>query len=139
MSISEFISKQISERQKLLTALHDIIITNDKNITAEIGSMMGKQMIIYNAGMFKYALASVKDYMSLHVLPMYGSPTIYSKYKALLPKAKFQKGCINFNNEEEMPLEIVQQLIQDCSKIDLLKMREEYLKSKKEKAKRVKP
>ena len=49
----------------------------------------------------------------------------------LLPLANFQKGCINFNNKNEMPIEIVRELIIDCSSFDLAKMREEYLKSKK--------
>lgn len=96
---------------------------------------MGKEMIIYNApGTFKYGLASVKNYMSLHVLPMYGSTIIYEKYKALLKDAAFQKGCINFNNAAEMPLKIVKELIIDCSKIDLRAIREEQLKARAKKA-----
>ena len=136
MTVEEHISKQLPERQELLTALHQTIIANDKTVTAVIGPMMGLEIIIYNApGTFKYGLGSGKAHMSLHVLPMYGSPVIYDKYKALLPKAKFQKGCINFKSEEEMPLNIVKQLIQECSKIDLLKLREEQLKNRKEKIK----
>ena len=135
MTALEFISQQPSERQKLLTQIHKIIIKEDKTVTADIEPMMRKEMIVYKSGIFKYGLSSVKNYMSLHLLPMYGSPVIYSKYKALLPKANFQKGCINFNNEEEMPLNIVKQLIHDCSKIDLLKIREDYIQSKKEKTK----
>ncbi len=97
--------------------------------------MMGKEMIIYNApGTFKYGLSSVKNYMSLHVLPMYGSPIIYEKYKGLLKEASFQKGCINFKSKDEMPLKIVKDLITDCSKIDLLAIREKYLKSKSKKS-----
>ena len=69
--------------------------------------------------------------MSLHVLPIYGSAVLYEKYKNLLKTANFQKGCINFKSEGDMPLEILKQLIHDCSKIDLLKIREEYIKSKK--------
>ena len=96
---------------------------------------MGKEMIIYNApGTFKYGLASVKNYMSLHILPMYGSPVLYEKYKALLKDAGFQKGCINFRNKNEMPLKIVKDLIADCSEIDLRALRENYLKSKSKKA-----
>jgi len=135
MTAEEFIAKQLPERQKLLTAIHKIIIAEDKTVTASVEPMMGKEIIVYKYGTFKYGLASTKKYLSLHLLPMYGSPNIYSKYKALLPKANFQKGCINFNNEEEMPLKIVKQLIHDCWKIDMLKIREEYLQSKKEKAK----
>ena len=98
--------------------------------------MMGKEMIVYKGrGMMKYALSSVKNYMSLHVLPMYGSPVLFSKYKSLLTKANFQKGCINFYTADEMPLNVVSQLIAECSKIDLVKIREDYLKEKKLKAK----
>jgi hypothetical protein len=71
--------------------------------------------------------------MSLHVLPMYGSAKIYDKYKGLLKDAKFQKGCINFTNKDEMPLKIVKDLITDCSKIDLRVIRENLLKSKSKK------
>lgn len=131
MTISEFISNQIEERQELLSQLHEIIIQNDNTVTAEIGPMMGKEMIIYNApGSFKYGLSSVKNYMSLHVLPMYSSSIIYDKYKGLLKKASFQKGCINFKNKDEMPLKIVRELIADCSEMDLRAIRENYLKSK---------
>jgi hypothetical protein len=132
MTVTEFISKQLPERQTQLTALHDSIIKNDTTVKAEIGPMMGQEIIIYNApGTFKYGLGSNKNHMTLHVLPMYGSSVIHSKYKALLSKAKFQKGCINFKNEDEMPLNIVEELIKDCSKIDMLKIREAYLKEKK--------
>lgn len=134
MTIEAFIAAQLPERQDLLTKVNAIIIKEDTTVIASIAPMMGKEMIIYNApGTFKYGLSSVKQYMSLHVLPMYGSEKIYTKYKALLPKAAFQKGCINFKNEEELPLKIVQQLIKDCAKIDLRAIREEYLKSKKNK------
>jgi hypothetical protein len=131
MSIAEFISAQPAERQELLSQLHEIIIQKDKTVTPVIAPMMGKAMIIYNApGSFKYGLSSVKNYMSLHVLPMYGSPVLYEKYKGLLKDASFQKGCINFKRKEEMPLKAVKDLITDCSKIDLRVLRENYLKSK---------
>lgn len=132
MTIESFIAQQLPERQDILAKINAIIIKEDKSVTATIGPMMGKDMILYNApGTFKYGLSSVKQYMSLHVLPMYGSEKIYSTYKALLPDAAFQKGCINFKTEKEMPLKIVRALIKDCAKIDLLALREAYLKSKK--------
>ena len=134
MSIQEFLSAQPADRQELLSQLHEIIIKTDKTVTPVIAPMMGKEMIIYNApGIFKYGLASVKNYMSLHVLPMYGSAVIYEKYKALLKEAGFQKGCINFKNKKEMPLNIVKELIADCSKVDLLAIRKKQLESKSKK------
>jgi len=134
MTISAFIASQPAERQQLLNELHEIILQKDQTVIAEIAPMMGKDMIIYNApGSFKYGLSSVKNYMSLHVLPMYGSAAIYDKYKALLSNASFQKGCINFKSKEEMPLKIVKELITECSKIDLRSLREEYLRNKQKK------
>jgi hypothetical protein len=120
MSIPEFLAKQDASRRELLFAIHQMIIDTDKKVIAKIDSMMGKEMIIYKCSdIFKYGLASVKNYMSLHIMPMYGSAKIYDKYVKLLSKAKFQKGCINFKNEDEMPLDILKQLINDCAKVDM--------------------
>ena len=134
MDIQTFISNQASERQSILTKIHNTILENDKSVEAVIEPMMGNEMIIYKAkNSMKYGLASVKNYMSLHLLPIYGSQPLHAKYQALLPKASFQKGCINFKDEAEMPIDIVQQLICDCAPIDLVKIREDYLKAKKAK------
>jgi hypothetical protein len=134
MSISEFISEQSPERQKLLKQIHESILKADKSVTAEIESMMGKEMIVYKFDSFKYGLASVKDHISLHLLPIYVTPDLHAKYKSLLKNASFQKGCINFKTEEEMPLKIVKALMADCAKIDLKSIRENQLKSKSKKS-----
>jgi hypothetical protein len=134
MKIEDYISRQPESRQSILVGIHQIITENDKNVIPEIGSMMGKEMIIYRERtQMKYGLASVKNYLSLHVMPIYGSPKLFAKYRALLTKAVFQKGCINFNNGVEMPLDIVKELIKDCAKVDLLKMKETYIKTRKNK------
>ncbi len=135
LSIAEYISNQLEERQELLNKIHEFIIREDKTVKPAVELMMGKEMIVYKApGIFKYGLSGMKNYMSLHVMPIYGSAAMYAKYKGLLNKANFQKGCINFKNEEEMPLKIVKQLMADCSKIDLRAMKEEYIKSKSKKS-----
>ena len=132
MTPEEYISEQPEERQGILARIHDIIINTDASIVAKVGTMMAKQMIIYeDRKVFKYGLASVKDYMSLHVLPMYGSPVIYGKYSKLLDKAKFQKGCINFKTADVMPLPIVKELIADCAPVDLVAMIEKMRASRK--------
>lgn len=134
MSIPDFLSKQDSERQHILKGIHSVIIEHDKTVIATVGKMMGKEMILYKAkGFFKYGLSGVKNYMSLHAMPIYASPKLHARYEALLNKAKFQKGCINFKSAEEMPPEIVTQLIADCSKIDLLAIMNEYKANKKKK------
>jgi hypothetical protein len=134
MTIDVHIAGQQADRQELLKALHEVITKNDKTVTASVGTMMGKEMILYHApGTFKYGLASVKSHLSLHVLPIYGSAPLHEKYEKLLPLAAFQKGCINFKNADEMPLDIATALISDCAIIDLRKVREAYLAAKKKK------
>jgi len=130
--VQDYIASQPQDRQQLLSNLHSLIVKNDQTVTACIEPMMGKEMIIYKGKqMMKYGLANGKNYLSLHVLPMYMHPTIYNKYKALLLNAIFQKGCINFTTAEQMPIAIVEQFITECALIDLEKMREEQLNRKK--------
>jgi hypothetical protein len=127
-----YISKTPSDRQDILTAIHNTIVEHDNTVLPVVEPMMGKEMIIYKGnGMMKYGLSSVKNYMSLHVLPIYMNPVLHAKYEPLLNKASFQKGCINFDKAEQMPLQILKDLITDCSKIDLLKIRQEQLAKKK--------
>jgi hypothetical protein len=112
MTPESYIQNEPAERQALMASIHAVVVRNDKTVTPVVEPMMGKTMIIYKSnGLMKYALAGAKNYMTIHVLPIYGSKTLYDKYHQLLPKASFQKGCINFNNEEELPLAIAAQLI----------------------------
>ncbi|KAK6033598.1 hypothetical protein OSTOST_00196 [Ostertagia ostertagi] len=134
--IDNYIAAQSNDRQAVLRQIHAIIITADKTVVAAVEPMMGKEMIVYKgSGLMKYGLAGVKNYMSLHVMPIYGSKPLYAKYQSLLPGAGFQKGCINFTSEQQMPLAIVQQLMAECAKIDLFKMKEDYQKAKRSKNK----
>jgi hypothetical protein len=134
MSITDHLNQQVPERQPLLTAIHNLVLKHDTSVEPVVGTMMGKEMILYNdRGSFKYGLANGKEHISLHVLPIYMNTELHGKYVALLPKAKVQKGCINFKNETEMPLNIVANLISDCAPIDLVAIRQQYLDSKKKK------
>ena len=133
MTPTEYISAQDPARREILANIHEIIVDTDKTIVATVGKMMAKEMILYHGpgNAFKYGLASVKDYMSLHVMPMYGFTAIYDKFSKLLDKAKFQKGCINFKKADEMPLPIVKELFAACEPIDLAAVVEQLKKSKK--------
>ena len=130
--VKNYIASQPADRQGILSDIHSIILQEDPSVTAGIEPMMGKEMILYKCkGMMKYGLAGVKNYMSLHVLPIYGSKILFDRYQSLLNKATFQKGCINFVTAEQMPLDSVRQLMSDCAKVDLKKIREEQLSERK--------
>jgi len=120
MSISEFISGAPEERQGVLNALHEAIMANDPTIIPVIKPMMGIEMILYEERCYmKYGLASTKNYMSLHCMPMYMNPTFHQRFEKLLPDAKFQKGCINFKDQATMPVAAVASIIADCSAISI--------------------
>lgn len=132
MTVPEFISTLPAERQSLITALHEAIIAGDTSVNPVIEPMMGKEMIIYKEGKYmKYGLASVKNYMSLHCLPMYMNPVLHGRYEPLLPDAKFQKGCINFTSAEEMPMATAAALISDCAGISIAALLEARNRKKK--------
>ena len=67
----------------------------------------------------KYGLASTKNHMSFHCMPMYMNPSLHVKFASLLPAAKFQKGCINFTSEEDLPIVVLTELIAECSSINI--------------------
>src|SRR5580692_9972090 len=119
MTITEFLLKQDPLRKELMTALHEIILKTNKKVIPEVGMMMRTDMILYKIdNQFEYGLGSQKNYMSLHAMPLYIEKSIHAKYSKLLNKAKFQKGCINFKSVDEMPLDIAEQLLTDCAKIN---------------------
>jgi hypothetical protein len=117
MAIHEYLNKQAPERKQLLSDIHKIISETNPKANAKIGKMMGKEMILYEVeGAFTYALSSMRGYMSLHNMIMYGHAPVYSKYSKILNKAKFQKGCVNFKNAEEMPLDTLKEFMSECEK-----------------------
>jgi hypothetical protein len=120
MTAPEFLAGLPADRKELMNTLHQTIIANDPNVTVSIKPMMGKDMLMYEEGNYmKYALASAKSHMSLHCLPMYMNAPLHAKYAALLPAAKFQKGCINFTDAADMPVAIVAGLVADCAPVNM--------------------
>jgi hypothetical protein len=131
MEISAFISTRPAERQETLTAIHEAILANDPSVVALIKPMMGKEMILYEERCYmKYGLASAKNYMSLHCLPMYMNPALHAKYITQLPDAKFQKGCINFEQGDALTLSVLTALIKECSSVNIAEVLENRKKKK---------
>ncbi len=132
MTIAEYIKAQPGERQAQITALHQVILANDKTVEPVIEAMMGKEMILYKERKYmKYGLAGVKNYISLHCMPIYMNTVLHTKYGALLPKAKIQKGCVNFTSTDEFPLAVATALISDCSGISIAEILENRNKKRK--------
>ena len=121
MTIPEYLTSVTAERQDILLKVHELIIANDPSVAPVVKPLMGKDAILYeDHGYMKYGLADTKKHISLHCLPMYMVPTLHAKFRALLPAAQFQKGCINFSSAGEMPLDALTAVIADCAAVNIV-------------------
>ena len=58
------------------------------------------------------ALANQKNYISLYLIPLYVFPEMKAKFDAAASKKlKCGKGCINFLRAEELPLEVIGEIV----------------------------
>lgn len=82
-------------------------------------------------GEWYVALASQKNYLSLHLVPIYVYPELRAKLDAGGKKVKCGKGCINFKRAEELPLEAIGEIIGANSAADYVEKMRGVRKSKK--------
>ena len=125
MTPKQYLDTLPEDRKEVISKLRELILKSDPLVKEVVAGMMGREMLMYMQGDFmKYALSSVKQHMSFHSMVMYGSSTRFGgsglreAYEKLLPKAKFQKGCINFKNAMQMPLDIAEKFVMDMAKVE---------------------
>ena len=125
MTPKQYLDTLPEDRREMISKLRGFILKSDPLVKEVVAGMMGREMLMYMQGDFmKYALSSVKSHMSFHSVVMYGSSIrlkgngLREKFEKLLPKAKFQKGCINFNNAAQMPLDIAEKFVQEMAKME---------------------
>ena len=73
---------------------------------------IGPKMLSFKAdGEWYIALANQKNYISLHLVPIYIYPNLKAKLDASAPRLKCGKGCVNFRKAEELPLDVIAEII----------------------------
>lgn len=74
---------------------------------------IGAKFLSFKAGTDWYvALANQKNYISLYLIPLYMFPEMKAKFDAAASKKlKCGKGCINFQRAEELPLEVLGEIV----------------------------
>lgn len=81
------------------------------------------------------ALTSGKSSMSLHMMAIYGDPEaqewLQTSWKAAGKKLDMGKACIRFKKLDELPLEVVGQLIARLPARDYIERVEKFLQSRK--------
>jgi len=118
--------------QDILFALKKIIEKTDKKVKGGAGKVMGTDGYGFSQdGVFKYALAKTKFGYSFHSMAIYANPDLYNDFKSKLPKAKFQKGCVNFKSPEDFPIEAFEEHMKKSAKVDFSPVIEHYKKKQK--------
>ena len=73
-------------------------------------------------------LANQKNYISLYLMPIYVFPKLKKKLDGAGKKLKGGKGCINFKQADELPLETIGEIVSandaDAYKKQIVKIRE---------------
>lgn len=82
-------------------------------------------------GEWYVALASQKNYLSLYLTPIYVYPELRAKLDAGGKKLKCGKGCISFKRAEELPLEVIGEIIGANSAADYVEKMRSLRKSRK--------
>lgn len=74
---------------------------------------IGAKFLIFKTGADCYvALANQKNYISLYLSPLYVYPEMKAKLDAAASKKlKCGKSCINFQRAEELPLELIGEIV----------------------------
>jgi uncharacterized protein YdhG (YjbR/CyaY superfamily) len=119
VSVEEFLNSQPDDRKQALVALREIIMEAAPKLTEEVeGNSNEPTMIVFFAeGVYIYAISSQKSRMSIHSMPMYQFTSIKEKYEGNWPKAKFQKGCINFSKAQDIDMERAKAFFEDCEQL----------------------
>ena len=125
MTPKQYLDTLPEDRKEVISNLRELILKSDPLVKEVVAGMMGREMLMYMQGDFmKYALSSVKQHMSFHSMVMYGSSVRFDgsglreRFEKLLPKAKFQKGCVNFKNAMQMPMGIAEKFVKEMAKVE---------------------
>jgi hypothetical protein len=90
--------------------------------------VVSRKMVVYQVPLALYpdtynghplwyvALASEKSYLSLHLMPLYGSPPLLKQltdgFDAAGKQLNMGKACINFQRADELALDVIEDIVQ---------------------------
>ena len=133
-TVRQYLSKLPSERRNMIEAVRRVILAN---LDPDLEEGMQYGMIGYSVAHRVYpdgyhcdprqplpyaALASQKQYVSLHVMSVYSKPGeeqwVRDRWKAAGKKLDMGKGCIRFRKLDDLPLEAIGELFRRVSARD---------------------
>ncbi|MGY3087883.1 hypothetical protein ACVWYF_000909 [Hymenobacter sp. UYAg731] len=116
ISFDDFIAALPAERQRPATQVWQLV---RRAVPAGYTEHIGPKYLEFRAGKeMAIGLANQKNYLSLHLVPMYLMPELQEQLAAAAPRLKMGKGCVNFKMVEELPLAVLAEVIAATSLAD---------------------
>ena len=121
MAFDDFIAALPAERQQPAAQVWQLV---RQAVPAGYTEHIGPKYLEFRAGKdMAIGLANQKNYLSLHLVPMYLMPELQEQLAAAAPTLKMGKGCVNFNKVEELPLDALAELFAATSLADYMLVR----------------
>lgn len=108
--------------------MRDVILEADTSVKERVGDFMNHKggLIYEEQEVFKYGLIKAKKYYTFHSMVMYVQPDAWTFIAAQPLDLKIQKGCINFRNIEDFPMDVFERFMQLCASKDFSGVIERY-------------
>lgn len=123
-AVGGFLRSLPPERAAQLTKVRDVVL---KHLPAGYEEVVLKGMIVFQVPAARYsstyngrplwlaALAAPKSYLTLHLLPIYGSPELLKRledgFRAARKPLRMGKGCINFERADDLALDTIGEIV----------------------------
>jgi uncharacterized protein YdhG (YjbR/CyaY superfamily) len=105
-TVAEYLAELPSDRQAALKKVRSVI----KKAMPRAKESMQHGMAAYELNGLLCALASQKNYMALYVC----EPEIVDAHREALGKLNCGKGCIRFRTLEELPLDVISDILKEA-------------------------
>ena len=129
--MSSFIDTLEEPDKTELKKYQNIILRSDSKVVEKHTKIMSieNSLTYEEEGVFKYGLTKTKNHYSFHSMVMYSNADVLEYIKKYVKKgAKVQKGCVNFKNTSQLPIEIFQEIMLLSAKKDFSPVIEHYKK-----------
>lgn len=111
-SYTDFIASIPTERKEAVERVWKAVRESmPAGYTEQISS---KYLTFAADGEMYVALANQKNFLTLHLIPIYIFPELKAKLDNSGKKMKVGKGCVNFLSAEDLSLDIIAQVIGSC-------------------------
>ena len=118
LTFDDFLAALPAERQQPARQMWQLVRAA---VPAGYTEHVGRKYLEFRAGKeMCLALANQKNYLSLHLIPVYLMPALRERLLAAAPKLKIGKGCLNFTRIEEVPATALAEVIAATSMTDFL-------------------